>query len=326
MSDQFKVIVNNQELFLCALDSIRERPKVALRFFKWAEIQPGFKRSEYAFCAILDILVENNLMRSAYWVMEKAVQVDLHGIVDVFIDGHVKPEVSIKLLDLLLWIFTLKGRYLLLEMRERGCNPSDITYNVLINGLSKKGQLDQAKEFIEEMLKVRLKISAYTYNPLIHEYCKEGKFLEAFDGGNGKKRCFSHHSDLIGNMIVAFLLLDELTSKRLIPTVITYNILIDGLCRLGDLEAAQKIKEEMTMCKVLPNIFTCTILVNGFCKMGNLKVAKLFFEEMFNKGLQPVCFAYTTKILGELKLGDPSQAFNLYEEMLAREVPPSLIT
>ena len=90
-------------MFIRVLDSIRIRPRIALQFFRWVEGQPGFKRSEFAFCAMLEILVKNNLMRSAYWVVERVISVDMHGIVDVLVDGYVGYEVLVKLLNLLLW-------------------------------------------------------------------------------------------------------------------------------------------------------------------------------------------------------------------------------
>lgn len=64
-------------------------------------MQADFQRSEFAFCVILEILVKNNLMRPAYWVVERVISVKMEGIVDVLVDGYVVPKVSVKLLDLL---------------------------------------------------------------------------------------------------------------------------------------------------------------------------------------------------------------------------------
>lgn len=64
-------------------------------------MQADFQRSEFAFCVILEILVKNNLMRPAYWVVERVISVKMEGIVDVLVDGYVVPKVSVKLFDLL---------------------------------------------------------------------------------------------------------------------------------------------------------------------------------------------------------------------------------
>ncbi|KAL2322274.1 hypothetical protein Fmac_026653 [Flemingia macrophylla] len=52
-------------------------------FFRWAEAQPGFHRSELAYAVILEILAWNGLMHSAYWLMEKVVAAKMDGVADV---------------------------------------------------------------------------------------------------------------------------------------------------------------------------------------------------------------------------------------------------
>ena len=102
VSDQFRAVIAEPELFIRVLNSIRDKPIIALRFFKWVESQPDFKGSKFAFVVILEILVQNNLMRSAYWVMERVIGVNMDGFMDILVNGYVSPEVSVKLLDLFL--------------------------------------------------------------------------------------------------------------------------------------------------------------------------------------------------------------------------------
>ena len=85
-SSQFDDLIMDPDLFVRVLKLIKIRPRVALRFFRWAERQPGFKHSEEVFCTILEILVRNDLLPSAYYVMERAVSVNLNGIGDVLVD------------------------------------------------------------------------------------------------------------------------------------------------------------------------------------------------------------------------------------------------
>lgn len=109
LSNKFQHVVRDPNLFLRILNLIGRKPRIAFRFFRWVESQPRFKRSEFAFCKILEILVENNMMHSAYFVMERVVSLNLRGILDAMLDGYVSPAASIKLLDLLLWIYTKKS-------------------------------------------------------------------------------------------------------------------------------------------------------------------------------------------------------------------------
>ncbi|KAJ8484921.1 hypothetical protein OPV22_017406 [Ensete ventricosum] len=328
--DSIKPFLSEPHLFLAALRSVRRDPRLALRFFRWAESQLGFPCSEAAFCAILQILAEGGLMHAAYSVAQRVLHLRLHGIVDLLIDGHAGPEATVPLLDLLLWLYTKcsmvehavstfhkmvahgflpdvkncnrilrilrdtdqwteegkaeEALKILGEMEDRdaGCLPNDITYNVIINGLSKKGELDKAEKLLDKMR--------------------------------------------LGNLKEALCLFNHMRDAHIAPNIRTYNILIDGHCRLGALFGAQKLKEEMICLGFLPDVYTYTILVNGFCKMGDLAMAKEFFDEMLQKGVQPDCYAYTTIIVGELNLGDTSKAFQLREEMKAKGITPNAVT
>lgn len=53
-----KHLISSRAQFLSALHSIHHRPRIALRFFRWAERQQSFDRSEAAFSVILEILAE----------------------------------------------------------------------------------------------------------------------------------------------------------------------------------------------------------------------------------------------------------------------------
>ena len=106
----FHAAVAEPKLLVRVLNTVRNRPVVALRFFRWAERQTGFKRSEISYSVILDILARNGLMRSAYCVMEKVVSVKMeNGVIDVVSSSEVSmPSVKL-ILDLLLWIYVKKS-------------------------------------------------------------------------------------------------------------------------------------------------------------------------------------------------------------------------
>ncbi|KAI6678584.1 hypothetical protein NL676_039380 [Syzygium grande] len=88
VSDKFRDLVVDPGLLARVLGSIRARPRIALRLFRWVQVQDGFVWSERSFCVVLEILAENGLMRSAYWVVDKAVSLDMDDILDVLIGGE----------------------------------------------------------------------------------------------------------------------------------------------------------------------------------------------------------------------------------------------
>ncbi|XXG73412.1 hypothetical protein AAC387_Pa07g2333 [Persea americana] len=221
---------------------------------RWAEHQPGFDWSEPSFCAVLEILAENDLMRPAFSVAERAVSLNLLGVVDVLMDECISPDVLVKLLDLVLWIYTKKSMVELAlstfyKMGRNGFLPDVNNCNRVFRVL-RDGDL---------LVKTR-----------------EGDIKEAFG------------------------LFDNLGRNHLSPAVVTYNMLINGLCRVGALEEARKLKDEISEHGLLPDVVTYTTLANGSCRNGDLVLAKGFFNEMLGKGFQPDCFTYTARIVGEL--------------------------
>ncbi|GFP84704.1 pentatricopeptide repeat-containing protein at1g22960 mitochondrial [Phtheirospermum japonicum] len=380
--DYFSSLVSDSDLFVSVIHSIRNRPRMILRMFRWAQGQKGFKHSEFVFCSVLEVLVQNNFMRSAYWVVQSVINSNMHNVVDVLIDGYLENEVSCKVLDLLLWLYTKKSDIerclwvfdkMVKNMQRRGCSPNDVTFNVLINGLSKKGEFNEAKELIAEMSSKGLKVSAYAYNSLISGYCQKGMLVEAFGLGEEMKTrgafptlytynafmhgyCKQGRVDyakqwigvmlkknlamdmisyniliygycLLGDFNEALFLLSRLKKKRdLGPSTVTYNTIMDGLSKNGDIDGAKRLKDDMVRNGVSPDLFTYTILINGSYRKGNLIMAKQFYEEMLLNGLEPDRVTYTTCIAGELKLGDLNAAFKLQEEMLMKGFPADVIT
>lgn len=58
------------------------------------------------------------------------------------------------------------------------------------------------------------------------------------------------------------------------PELITYNVLVDLLCKGGDLRQAMS-----------PDLITYNVLVGGLCNAGELRQARSLVAEMNAKGL-----------------------------------------
>ena len=64
------------------------------------------------------------------------------------------------------------------------------------------------------------------------------------------------------------------------PNVITYNTLIHGFCKEGDIAMAVRMFKEMAAEEVRPNVITCNTLIDGLCKNGDVITGRKLFEEM----------------------------------------------
>lgn len=71
------------------------------------------------------------------------------------------------------------------------------------------------------------------------------------------------------------------------PNVITYNVLINGLCKLRRMDQAYRYVDEMKTRGIPPNKYTYTILINENCDLGNWDEALRLYKEMLDNGIQP---------------------------------------
>nr|CAB3472749.1 unnamed protein product [Digitaria exilis] len=129
----------------------------------------------------------------------------------------------------------VKAFSLLAEMENKGIKAGIVTYNAVINGLCKDGDTEKAVEISEGVA-----ADNFTYSTLLHGYIKK----DDVTGVMAIKGCLTE----------AFRLFDYLENSKMLPTMITYAILIGALCReglytKGRMEESRGILREMFHCK-----------------------------------------------------------------------------
>ncbi|KAL2458460.1 putative pentatricopeptide repeat-containing protein [Forsythia ovata] len=85
----------------------------------------------------------------------------------------------------------------------------------------------------------------------------------------------------------AFELYEEMLQKRLSPTIVSYNILIDSLCKRGLMEEAYFVFHNALNRGLIPDIVAYTILIRGYCKVGRFVDAMLLYKRMLEDGISP---------------------------------------
>ncbi|KAL4348676.1 hypothetical protein GQ457_17G010010 [Hibiscus cannabinus] len=94
---------------------------------------------------------------------------------------------------------------------------------------------------------------------------------------------------------------DEIRKRDLRATVVSFNTLINGYCKLGDLEEGFRLKSVMEDVGICPNAFTYSSLIIALCKESRLDDVNVLFDEMCNRGLIPNGFIFTSLIDGKSK-------------------------
>ncbi|RVW16925.1 Pentatricopeptide repeat-containing protein, mitochondrial [Vitis vinifera] len=306
-SIKFGPVIVDPDLFVRVLSSFRTSPRMALRLFRWAESQPGFRRSEFVFCAILEILAQNNLMRSAYWVMERVINANMHRIVDVLIGGCVSSEVSVKILDLLIWVYSKKSMVeqclsVFDKMIKSRLSPDVKNCNRILRILRDKDLMSKAVEVYRTMGEFGIKPTIVTYNTLLDSYCKGGKVQQGLD------------------------LLSEMQRRGCAPNDVTYNVLINGLSKKGEFEQAKGLIGEMLKTGLKVSAYTYNPLIYGYFNKGMLAEALSLQEEMVLKGASPTVATYNSFIYGLCKLGRMSDAMQQLSDMLANNLLPDVVS
>ncbi|KAK9116689.1 hypothetical protein Sjap_015636 [Stephania japonica] len=149
---------------------------------------------------------------------------------------------------------------------------SDIS-DIFLEQLCDTGHAVIGHIIAEEVLAHGWVLNHTTYNYLVSGFLKEKRYQEAFG------------------------IFDAMTFKKVAPSMDVYNTLMPQLCRFHKFEKAMALKEIMLQEGEAPHALYC-VLLNGLCRIGQIKLATPLFEEMSAKGVSPGADAYNALVLG----------------------------
>ena len=72
----------------------------------------------------------------------------------------------------------------------------------------------------------------------------------------------------------------EMKSKKIQPDEKSFNVLIDALGKLQDMEAMHIIYSQMKKFDIKPSTITFTSMINAFAKFGDLQQALKLYNDM----------------------------------------------
>ena len=87
------------------------------------------------------------------------------------------------------------------------------------------------------------------------------------------------------------------------PDNITYNTILDALCKKGQLTKVRDVLQEMKNAGLVPNKNTYNILVHGYCRLKWLKEASVVIDLMTKDGMLPDVWTYNTLVKGQCDEG-----------------------
>ncbi|KAG9457198.1 hypothetical protein H6P81_001706 [Aristolochia fimbriata] len=176
---------------------------------------------------------------------------------------------------------------------KRKFSPDVITYNIIANGWCIVKKTSNAMEVLTEMVEVGLVPTIATYNLLVKGFFRAGQVTQGYKffiqmgerGGNAKPDVVTyttviHGLGVNGNTSKARKVFRMMIRDGCLPSVATYNVLIQVLCKKDTVENAIKIFEDMVQRGYTPNIITYNIVIRGLCHVGHFDRAMEFIEKM----------------------------------------------
>ncbi|PRQ33876.1 putative pentatricopeptide [Rosa chinensis] len=222
---------------------------------------------------------------------------------------------------------------------QMGFRPNSISYNIMIKGWLKKGELDEARKgeleeatgLLEDMRQKGKYPNAVTYALLMEGLCIVGKYEEAkkmmFDMEyRGCKPRLVNYGVLIsdlgrrGKIEAAKYLLQEMKKRRFKPDVVIYNILINFLCKEGRAIEAYKVLIEMQVGGFEPNAATYRMMVDGFCQIKDFEGGLKVLIAMLKSKHCPRLKTFECLVTGLLKCGNVDGTCFVLEEMENRNM------
>ncbi|KAL8482672.1 hypothetical protein ACS0TY_025635 [Phlomoides rotata] len=245
------------------------------------------------------------------------------------------------------------------EMCDKGISPNVIVYNTLIRGLCNLSRWEQVHVLLAGMIDQKIYPDVFTFNGIVDALCKKGLVNKAEDvllmmmQNNVVPDVVSykiddvihlfmemHKKGLRPNLVTYTSLLqglcrvDELERKGEDLHVTYYSILMDGLCGVGKHRAAGAMFNDLHARGLKPDVITYSILIKGCCRNGLLEEASIkkkddamhLVFEMQRKGLRPNVVAYTYVLQGLFRVGRCSTALDLFDELQTVGLKPNFYT
>ncbi|CAL5187357.1 unnamed protein product [Lathyrus oleraceus] len=198
-------------------------------------------------------------------------------------------------------------------------------YNFMVDILGKFKEFDLMWELVKEMSQIEGYVTLDTMTKVMRRYSKSRNHEDAVETfrrmnefGVEKDRIAlnklldalvkGQNVELAHNVLIEF--------KDSIPlSSASFNILINGWCRVRKYENARKVMEERKEHGFEPDVFSYNNFIEAYCHNKDFRKVDQVLEEMRENGCSPNAVTYTIMLLGYGKAGQLSKALEAYERM-----------
>lgn len=214
--------------------------------------------------------------------------------------------------------------------------PDACTYNILIKACCSRGDIKQAWNVFDEMLRNRVQPTVVTFGTMINGLCLNCQLQEALKLKEDMMRNFKLKPNSflyttllkalgqVGKLDLAFRMLDEMVRNKVKLDTAVYNTLIDALFKAGRKEEAWIILEEMKKNNCKPDIVTYNVMICEYCSEKTFEEAFKILDHMEN--VKPNVVSYNVIIGSLCREGKWVEANDLFQDMPRRGCAPDVVS
>ncbi|KDP44059.1 hypothetical protein JCGZ_05526 [Jatropha curcas] len=302
---------------------LKSNPHLALRFFFFTLDNSSLCLHDlYSYSTIVHILSRARLKVQALSIIKSAL------VSRCLFDCNNAP---VKFFEMLLKTY-------------RQCDSAPFVFDLLIKSCLELKKIDGSIEIVRMLRSRGISPQIRTCNLLIScvAKCKGscagyGIFREIFglrDGDSKVRLRPDVHSfnDLMmgfyrdGEMEMIEEVWNEMERFGCVPNLYSYNILMALFCGEGKMREAEKLWEEMRVKGLRLDVTAYNTIIGGFYKSGQIEKAEEFFKEMELGGVESNSVTFEHLINGYCKVGDVDSAILVYKDMLQKDFRPEAST
>ncbi|XP_028759412.1 pentatricopeptide repeat-containing protein At3g29230-like isoform X1 [Neltuma alba] len=205
------------------------------------------------------------------------------------------------------------------EMQRFGVCPDNFTYPYLLKACAGRSWLPVIQMIHSHIEKTGFYADIFVPNALIDSYSKCGPFglaaaLNLFMSMTEKD--IVTWNSMIGGLAKAGELEEacKLFDEMPVRDMVSWNTMLDGYVKKGDMDKAFKLFEKMPE----RNVISWSTMVWGYCKAGDIDMARMLFDRSPAKNM----ILWTTIISGYAEKGLVREASSLYEQMEETRLKP----
>ncbi|KAL1803852.1 hypothetical protein ACET3Z_032499 [Daucus carota] len=308
-------------MFDCLVES--KAANAALRFLEFTKFDPGSGSLELFACC----LFENGLIGDGV------------GVFDELVERGSVPKLET-------WNFGLNGAIrvgrsdvvwkLYGDMLSYGVEPDVETVTCLILALCSEDKLPEGYDLFRQCLKDGNVPRNVAFIKLLSGFYKQRKYygVSALLHGmivNGRLPGIDIYQEIIHWLCwnnkgrVGYRIFNDLRGRGYALNSFMYATMIDGLCKMKQVEDARKLLYEMIEKGMKPGKNTYIVLISGFFQVGDINGAQETYKQMLERGYKQSIMSYNTMITGLCLNGKIGLAWDLFEQMHHKGIDRGLV-